>query len=62
MNRLKSITGLILIVLAFIYVLYIPLTNPDITKIRLLIKFWKSYLVICIMLIGGRFLVDYHKK
>ncbi|MBX4266554.1 hypothetical protein [Clostridium estertheticum] len=62
MKYLKNITGLVLMVLAFFYVLYIPSTNQNMTNIQLLINFWKNYLVICIMLISGYFLANYHHK
>lgn len=62
MNWFKSITGFLLIVLAFAYAVYLNLTNIDMTNLRLLMTLWKSYLIISIMLISGHFLVNYHQK
>lgn len=45
--------GVILIILALIWLVVISLTNIDMTEIRLLVTYWKEYLAIVIMMISA---------
>lgn len=58
MKHLKMWLGLVLIIIGCVYTIYLKINNIDMTELRLLITYWKSYVLIMIVTLGGYFMIS----
>jgi hypothetical protein len=56
-TKIKFFIGLVIIIICLIYGIILPVKNPDMTEMRLLISYWKEYLVMIAMLFIAQFLI-----
>ena len=61
MKLFKTIIGIALIVSAIVYTCYIKFTNVDMTELRMLMEFWRSWIFIFVILVVGGFLVEWDR-
>jgi|GEM_PF-2929152 len=58
MKHLKMWLGLVLIIIGGVYAIYLKINNIDMTELRLLITYWKSYILITTVTLGGYFIIS----
>ncbi len=55
---MKNIIGYCIFVLSVILVLHLVFTNPDMASTRLLLTYWKRWILIAVLLLVGYKLVE----
>lgn len=58
MKHFKSWLGVALILIGIVCAIYLKINNIDMTELRLLITYWKSYIFITIVTLGGYFMIS----
>lgn len=56
-EKIKLFTGIIIFLVCLIYGIFIAISNPDMTEMRLLITYWKEYLAMFILMLFGYYLI-----
>lgn len=56
-EKIKLFTGILIFLLSLIYGIFITISNPDMTEIRLLITYWKEYLAMFVLMLFGYYLI-----
>lgn len=62
MKSIKIIFSFLLIISVFIFLIKIKWSNPDMTDTRLLMTYWKEYIISCILLLIGYFIISKEGK
>lgn len=61
-ENIKAILGVLLFFIAIAWCIHIKVSNIDMTNMRLMTEYWKSYVVIIIMGISGYYMTIQNKK
>lgn len=61
-NKIKLFTGLIMFLGCLAWGISIALSNIDMTEMRLLITYWKEYLVMFVFMMLGYYLITSANK
>ncbi len=59
---MKSFIGFICVIVGIVLVVYINVTNPDMTDMRLLMTHWKEYIVFAVLMVLGFKLLNIKSK
>jgi hypothetical protein len=57
-TKIKFFIGLVIIIICLIYGIILPVKNPDMTEMRLLLTYWKEYIVMFIVIVLGCLLLN----
>lgn len=57
-EKIKLLTGVIIFIACLVYGVIITFTNPDMTEMRLLLTYWKEYILMFLLMIVGYLLIE----